>query len=144
MSLLKRLMLLMILCFINASAIAAEPPVKETRQHLGFTPIEQTVFLADMRVMLQTVQDIINAIAKEDRGAMILAAKQSGNQMARNTPMSIKKKLPASFQAIGGPMHLGFEEFAIRAETDEMPELTAYLGQLMGKCMACHAAFTIK
>lgn len=136
-------LLIFSLSSISASAVAADV-VKEARYHLGFTQTEQTVFLADMRVMLQTVQDIVNALAKEDREAMIKAAKLSGNQMARNTPMSIKKKLPASFQAIGGPMHLGFEEFAIRAETDDIPELTAHLGQLMGKCMACHAAFTVK
>ena len=87
--------------------------------------------------------DIVAAIAVEDREAIIKAAKQSGNQMARNTPMSIKQKLPESFQAIGAPMHMGFEEFAIRAETDDMKDLTAQLAQLMGKCMACHAAFTV-
>jgi hypothetical protein len=118
-------------------------PLPDARQSLQLSDDEKTVFLADMRKMLASVQGITLALAAQDRQGMIDAAKVSGNQMARDTPMSIKQKLPPSFQAIGAPMHLSFEEFAIRAETDELPELTARLGQMMNNCMACHAAFKV-
>lgn len=118
-------------------------PVQDSRQSLHLTDDEKRVFLADMRKMLASVQGITLALAAQDRQAMIDAAKVSGNQMARDTPMSIKQKLPPSFQAIGAPMHLSFEEFAIRAEMDDVADLTLYLGQMMNYCMACHAAFKV-
>ena len=51
--------------------------------------------------------------------------------MARATPESIKLKIPKSFQEIGGPTHMMFEELVIRAETDDMKTLTLFTGEIM-------------
>lgn len=136
----NKLIYAVVLLFFSSQLLAAE---LDPRVNLKLTPKEKEVFLSDMRVMLQTVQEIMQAISVEDREAIANAARQSGNQMARHTPMSIKQKLPKSFQAIGGPMHMSFEEFAIRAETDDMREMTAQLSIMMRQCMACHAAFKV-
>jgi len=127
--------------FAVQSAFAAQS--EDNRQSMNLTDNEKTVFLADMRKMLASIQGIVIALGTENRQGMIDAAKVSGNQMARDTPMSIKQKLPPSFQAIGAPMHLSFEEFAIRAEMDDVSDLTVQLGQMMNNCMACHAAFKV-
>lgn len=118
-------------------------PETDNRQSLQLTEAEKTIFLSDMRKMLKSIQTITLALAVEDRRAMSEAATVSGNQMARNTPVSIKQKLPPSFQSIGAPMHLAFEEFAIRAETDSMPGLNELLGQMMNNCIACHSTFKV-
>lgn len=129
--------------FLSGFQVSFAAEVEDHRQSMHLTETEKVVFLTDMRKMLASVQGITLALANEDRQAMMDAAKVSGNQMARDTPMSIKQKLPPSFQAIGAPMHLSFEEFAIRAEMDDVADLTVHLGQMMNYCMACHAAFKV-
>lgn len=136
----KRLVIGLLVLF---GQLAWADEVKDTRQSLHLTPSERAFFLKDMRQMLSSVQQIVAAMASDNRQTMIEAAKLSGNQMARHTPLSIKQKLPASFQALGAPTHLGFEEFAIRAETDDLSELSERLGQLMNNCMTCHATFKV-
>lgn len=113
----------------------------DNRLSLGFTDTEKAEFLSEMRQMLTSIQGVISGIAEENPEKIILAAKYSGNRMARETPESIKRKTPAAFKEIGGPTHMMFEELAIRAETDDMQSLTEFTGQLMQQCIACHAMF---
>lgn len=120
---------------------AGESP--DPRQNLGFTAEEKAVFLEDMRHMLGSVQQIMQGIAADDRDMIVAAAKRSGNRMARNTPASIRAKVPAEFQAIGGPMHMTFEEIAVRAESDPLDEITALTAEAMNRCLACHARFRV-
>ena len=124
-------------------ADAPTAPETDSRVDLGFTPEEKAVFLADMRMMLGSVQGIMRGISEDDREAIAQAARVSGNRMARNTPASIRDKTPPEFKAIGGPMHLAFEEIAIRAETDPLEDITAMTAEAMNQCMACHAQFRV-
>jgi cytochrome c556 len=113
----------------------------DPRQSLGLSAAERTEFLAEMRQMLASVQGVVAGIAARDRTSIAEAARASGNRLARATPQSIRERLPREFKEIGGPMHLMFEELAIRAETDDMETLTAFTGELMQQCLACHSMF---
>ncbi len=119
----------------------AEANDPDPRQNLGFTAEEKAAFLEDMRHMLGSVQQIMQGIAADDREMIIAAAKRSGNRMARNTPATIRAKVPAEFQAIGGPIHMTFEEISVRAQTDPLEDITAMTAEAMNQCMACHAQF---
>jgi len=127
-------------------AVQAQAPARpaDARFNLRLTLAEQTEFLAEMQVMLGSVQGIVQGIAESDREAIANFARISGNRMARATPASVRAKLPPSFQALGAPTHMMFEELAVRAETDEMDQLAAQLGQTLKQCMACHAAFKVR
>jgi len=96
-----------------------------------------------MRGMLESIQHILLGIGASDREMIAEYARRSGNRMARATPPSTRAKLPLSFQEIGGPTHMMFEELAIRAATDDMDMLATDTGSLMNQCMACHAAFRV-
>ncbi|MFW6020962.1 MAG: hypothetical protein ACOCPR_02610 [Guyparkeria sp.] len=130
---------------MSQGLMADEPAASggDSRVDLGFTPEEKATFLADMRLMLGSVQGILRGISEEDREAIAQAAKVSGNRMARETPASIRDKTPPEFKAIGGPMHMTFEEIAIRAETDPLEDITAMTAEAMNQCMACHAKFRV-
>lgn len=132
----------------QAGAPSAEssgsPAVEDGRISLHLTPAERTRFLASMRVMLGSVQGIVQGIGTEDRELIIKSAQASGNRMARATPESERQKLPAGFKALGAPTHLLFEEIAIRAETDDMASLTRLMAKTMNQCMACHAAYKVR
>ena len=113
----------------------------DNRISLSMTEPEKNEFLSEMRQMLTSIQGIIMGIGTEDRELTIHSASASGNRMARNTPLSIRNKLPSSFKELGGPTHMMFEELAIRAETDDMDTLTEFTGRLMQQCITCHAMF---
>lgn len=130
-------LLLLIFCYATAQA-------NDDRLDLRFTTQERTVFLADMRNMLSSIQDILRGIGSGDRDLIAEAARRSGNRMSRATPASIRAKLPAAFKDIGGPTHLAFEELAIRAGTDEMDSLARDTAEIMNQCKACHALFRVQ
>lgn len=136
--------LLFLALTLSSVALAEEKRQADARIDLQLTEPEATVFLAEMREMLRSIQGIITGIGKEDRELIISSARYSGNRMARNTPASIREKLPESFKALGGPTHLMFEELVIRAEVEEMDMLAEFTGELMEQCLACHAQFKVK
>jgi hypothetical protein len=131
---------LVALTVICAPAVAQS----DSRHNLRLTLDEQALFLSEMRVMLGSVQQIAEGLGRGDRALIVEAARRSGNRMARATPASVRAKVPKAFEELGGPTHMMFEELAIRAETDDMDQLAAHLGQTMKQCMACHATFKVR
>lgn len=121
----------------------AAQSAEDGRIALALTPAEQAEFLAEMRQMLASIQGIIAGIGTQDREKIADAARYSGNRMARATPDAVRQKLPQVFKDLGGPTHMAFEELVIRAETDDMDMLATATGELMEKCLACHAQFRL-
>jgi len=133
-----------VFCLIITSWVSADQEqVTDSRINLKLSGPEKTEFLSEMRKMLESIQGIIAGIGTEDRALIIRSARYSGNQMARNTPESIRQKLPQSFKEIGGPTHLLFEELVVRAETDDMDMLAEFTGKLIQQCLTCHAMFRV-
>jgi len=128
----------------QAPATPGAEAAADRRFNLRLTPSEQADFLAEMRVMLGSVQGIVQGMAESDRDAIAKFARISGNRMARATPAAVRAKLPPAFQELGAPTHMMFEELAVRAATDDMDQLAAHLGQTLHQCMACHAAFKVR
>jgi hypothetical protein len=136
---------LLLLNVVAAPAWTADgtPPALDHRIDLGLTAEERADFLAEMRVMLASIQGILAGIAEGDRERIAEAARQSGNRMARATPETVRAKLPQAFRDLGGPTHMMFEELAIRAETDDMDSLAGAAALIMNQCLACHATFRV-
>lgn len=140
----KKIIYFMLFYSITAfcsSAWASEVEKTDNRTNLNLTPAEKSEFLAEMRQMLISIQGIVTGIGTQDREQIIRSAQYSGNRMARATPESVRNKLPKSFKEIGGPMHMMFEELAIRAQTDDMDMLMIQTGKLLQQCVTCHATF---
>lgn len=137
----KRFALLLLLLFTQLAVAESALSELDHRTSLGLNAEEKTLFLAEMRQMLSSIQGVISGIAEENPEKIIQAAKYSGNRMARETPISIKRKTPIAFKEIGAPTHMMFEELAVRAEADDMQTLTEFTGELMQQCLACHARF---
>ena len=137
------IVLLSIMISINSWAEIQGTQAIDQRISLGLTETEKIEFLSEMRQMLSSIQGIISGIGENNPEKIIKAARYSGNRMARATPKSIKLKTPKSFQEIGGPTHMMFEELVIRAETDDMETLTLFTGEIMQQCLACHEMFKV-
>ncbi|MCB1736801.1 MAG: cytochrome c [Gammaproteobacteria bacterium] len=123
------------------NAPANEADATDARISLGFTESEKAAFLSEMRQMLVSIQGVISGIGTNDRDLIVRSARYSGNRMARETPIAIKKKTPPEFKELGAPTHMMFEELVVRAEEDDPESLTAFTGELMKQCIACHAMF---
>lgn len=136
-----KLLLTFTLISLSLSVYSAEVNTLDKRISLELTESEKISFLTEMRQMLTSIQGILSGIGEENREQIIKAARYSGNRMARETPASIKKKVPQEFRAIGRPTHMMFEELAIRAETDDMATLASFSGELMKQCLHCHQLF---
>jgi hypothetical protein len=137
----QHLSALLFLTAVFSQAQAAATAPDDPRLSLGMDGAERAEFLAEMRQMLASIQGIVAGIGEEDRERIIEAARYSGNRMARATPDSLRQRLPAEFQAIGGPTHMLFEEIVIRAETDDMTDIAELTGRTMQNCLACHTLF---
>lgn len=140
-----------VLFLLLSASITVQASLKEqdNRISLGLNAEEKKEFLAEMRQMLTSVQQIMLGIGTGDKRMIIEAARYSGNRMARATPQSVKNKTPVSFEKIGGPTHMMFEELIINTEeadeTDasDMKDLAEFTGVLMRNCLACHAMFKV-
>ncbi len=135
--------LVSIIISINSWAENQGTQAIDQRISLGLTETEKAEFLSEMRQMLTSIQGIISGIGENNPEKIIKAARYSGNRMARATPKSVKLKTPKSFQEIGGPTHMMFEELVIRAETDDMETLTLFTGEIIQQCLACHEMFKV-
>ncbi|WP_237731985.1 hypothetical protein [Bathymodiolus thermophilus thioautotrophic gill symbiont] len=134
---------------MTSTQVLSQTKNHDNRYHLGLNAEEKVVFLREMRQMLVSIQQIMLGIGIGDKTMVIKAAHYSGNRMARATPQTIKDKTPVSFEKIGGPTHMMFEELAINAaeadegDADDMKDLAELTGRLMQNCLACHEAFTV-
>lgn len=137
----KPLILSLLMAILPGSPGAGPTVTTDPRTALGLTDNEKAEFLVEMRQMLASIQGIVTGIGAEDREAIAAAARLSGNRMARATPETVRAKLPQSFKEIGGPTHMLFEEIAIRAETDDMGDLSTLTGEVLQQCLICHARF---
>ena len=135
--------LLSIIISINSWAENQGTQAIDQRISLGLTETEKIEFLSEMRQMLASIQGIISGIGENNPEKIIKSARYSGNRMARATPKSVKSKIPKSFQEIGGPTLMMFEELVIRAETDDMETLTLFTGEILQQCTACHEMFKV-
>lgn len=127
--------------WIALSGAHAAEGTADGRTRLGLDEGERAFLLGEMRGMLGSIQGVIAGIGAGDRAGIADAARASGNRMARETPASIRDKLPPGFRQLGGPTHMMFEELAVRAENDEMEDLALFTGELMQQCLGCHAQF---
>ncbi len=141
----KRISLLLLLMSVFGITQASI----DNRYHLGLSDEEKVEFLSEMRQMLNSIQQITLGIGTGNKAMIIKAAHYAGNRMARATPQSVKDKTPVSFEQIGGPTHMMFEELAINAaemdedDADDMKYLLELTAKLMRNCLACHQAFTV-
>ena len=140
--------LLMTSPYVNAEQVQVKS--HDGRYSLGLNAEEKVEFLSEMRQMLTSIQQIMMGIGTGNKEMIINAARYSGNRMARATPQSVKDKTPSSFERIGGPTHMMFEELIVNAEAadetdiEDMKDLAELTGVLMQNCLACHAAFKVE
>lgn len=126
----------------------ATPPAQasDDRAAISLSDDEVAFIRHEMRGLLASVRDILEASTEGDRARIIEAAKRAGMNGPEidHIPKSLAPKLPMEFKKLGLATHRGFDQIAQDVQQngalDAMPK---QLGTLMNNCVGCHAAWRI-
>jgi len=115
---------------------------EDGRQSIQLLPTESRHVLSEMRIFLETVQQIIQGITENDMNVVKEAARRAAVANQVDTPETLSKKLPLEFKKLGLDTHKKFAILALDAEQLEDPEhALEQLADLMNNCTSCHASY---
>lgn len=107
-------------------------------------PSERVVVLNEMRQFLAGIQQVVEAAERNDAAAMGKAARPLGMAAAHAVPAGLAAKLPLEFKTLGHSVHDDFDRIAMDAEAmNDVRLALRQLGNVMKKCVACHATYQI-
>lgn len=146
---------------IAAYAGAAEPPshaqhasgngtqAGDPRQLVSFPEPMRLHTISSMRDHLLALQEIDVALSKGDFASASRVAEQrlGMSSLELHGASHIAPFMPKGMQEIGTSMHRAASRFAVEAENasvsnDVRPALAA-LGNVMSRCVACHASYRL-
>ena len=104
---------------------------------------ERDLVLSEMRIFLESVQQITSGISNDDMEMVTKSAMKSGRSAQMEVPGSLIGKLPLAFKKLGFDTHAKFDELALDAEQLGDRDHTLFqLSELLKNCVACHSAFS--
>ncbi|MBL0123781.1 MAG: hypothetical protein IPP88_13985 [Betaproteobacteria bacterium] len=134
----------------SASASGKSDPAQDTRPLVKFPEELRIHTLTNMRDHLFALQEIHDALAREqyDRAASVAEQRLGLTSLKLHGAHEVSKYMPAGMQAIGSEMHRAASRFAVAAKDagatgDVKPALAALTG-VTAQCVACHAGFRIQ
>ncbi|MBE0701749.1 MAG: hypothetical protein IH582_00975, partial [Afipia sp.] len=115
----------MVYKFIVAGSTEKTP---DGRVAILLEPAERDLMLKEMRGFVEGLQEISEALSKDDMKGVAKAARAMGASRAHDVPLGMMGKLPLEFKKLAFSTHGGFDTIAMDAETIALPKHT--LGQL--------------
>jgi len=107
-------------------------------------PAERQAVLGEMRVLLETTQVIVEALADDDLVAVDKAARSVGGAAISTMDFTLKAKLPLDFKKLGFATHYAFDDIADMAKAAKpAKEIQKKLAATMNNCIACHATYQL-
>lgn len=106
---------------------------------------ERTFFLNEMRNFLIAVQQISDAIEKDDMAQVAASAKKVGSGDLAHVPAGIMAKLPIAAKKMGLSTHRAFDQMAMDAESlGDKDHTLSQLNKILPTCTACHSLYRIR
>lgn len=126
----------------------ADAPSSDGRVRLLLNNTERDFVLNEMRHLLAASQTILQAALDGDMQRVAAQARHVGMADVQNIPPEVRVpllgKLPLEFKQLGFSVHEGMDAIALDAESlGDRDHTLRQLAQLMNKCVACHAAYTV-
>lgn len=119
-------------------------PGADGRAEILLEPAERDLVLSEMRVFLESTQQILAGITEGDLERAAHHARRSGRAAQQAVPGSLMGKLPLAFKQLGLETHTGFDTLALDAEQlGDREHTLSQLTALLQNCVACHAAYRI-
>jgi len=115
------------------------------REVILLKPEQRGLVLAEMRVFVESLQNITHALGTDDSEQFQKAALKVGLAAQQGVPLDMMKALPLPFKKLGMDTHKKFDLLAANAEQGASnQQLLIELSQLMNNCVACHAAYQLQ
>ena len=103
---------------------------------------ERDLVLSEMRVFLESLQQITGGISNADMKLVAASARKSGMGAQTEIPGSLVGKLPLAFKQLGFDTHTKFDELALDAEQlGDRDHTLSQMNALLNNCVSCHAAY---
>jgi hypothetical protein len=123
---------------------AAAPQPTDTRQRLVLPAAPRDKVLAEMRLMLESVNGVLQGLVAGDTLAVEKAARASGMAAAADVDPQIRQRLPQAFLMLGMGTHKAFDALADRmaaggTRDDAIRDLTT----ITSRCVTCHATYRL-
>jgi len=107
-------------------------------------PAERQAVLGEMRLLLETSQVIVEALANSDLKAVEDAATPLGSGAIATVDFALRAKLPLEFKKLGFGTHYAFDDIAKMAkEGKPAKEIQLVFANTMNNCIACHAMYQL-
>jgi len=107
-------------------------------------PAERQAVLGEMRLLLETTQAIVEALANDDLVAVEKAARPVGSAAIATVDFSLRAKLPLEFKKLGFGTHYAFDDIANMAkEGKPVKAIQKKMAETMNNCLACHSTFQL-
>ncbi len=107
-------------------------------------PAERQAVLGEMRVLLETTQVIVEALANDDLPTVDKAARSVGSAAVSTMDFNLRAKLPLAFKKLGFGTHYAFDEIADMAkEGKPASAIQKKLAETMNNCIACHTSYQL-
>ncbi len=108
-------------------------------------PGERDLMLKEMRAFVDGLQQISEALSKDDMKSVAQSARAMGTSRAREVPLAMMSKLPLGFKKLAFGVHGGFDTIAMDADTIGLPKHTlGQLSEILRNCVACHSSYQVK
>jgi len=103
---------------------------------------ERDLVLSEMRVFLESLQQITSGISDDNMKLVAASARKSGMSAQTGVPGSLVGKLPLSFKQLGFDTHTKFDQLALDAEQlGDRDHTLSQMNALLNNCVSCHAAY---
>lgn len=118
--------------------------VDDERTVVVLAPGERALMLAEMRGFVGGLQQIADALARNDMRSVATTSRALGMTREHDAPVGMLAKLPLEFKSLAFGMHRGFDTMATDAETVGSAKQTlAQLGAVLQQCVACHSVYQV-
>lgn len=125
--------------FILQGKTTAAP---DGRTAILLTSDERDMVLSEMRIFLQSVQQVARGVADDDLNHIALSAQMSGSNAQMGMPGTLVGKLPLEFKKLGFDTHARFDQLALDADQlGDADHALTQLSEVLGNCVACHSTY---
>ena len=107
-------------------------------------PGERVLMLREMRGFLSGLQNVMDALSREDMQGMAKASRALGSARAGGVPAEMLGKLPLEFKTLALSVHSDFDTIGMDAEWTGLPKRTlGQISEVLKKCTACHDKYRV-
>jgi hypothetical protein len=137
-----------VICAITAFTLLSTtsiPAAAEDRTLLMLAAPEEAALRSEMRQLLISLSEVLDAMNENDMAGVETAARKSGMVMVGQVEVSLKEKLTPEFMQLGKSAHVGFDEIADAARDGaSQDDLIGLLAEQTNRCTTCHSSYGLQ